>query len=142
MAKFKLNRNMLLWIVGILFIMSVMPGEGTKAASQEAIVSTDYTCNIDSDCPKCVGKGLADANATAFPGELSYAACVNHRCDLSEYCLVWDCGNSQLANGTSSPIACKSVKRTLLDNTLVKLNQHPMWLFIGAGLLIAFMLAK
>ena len=130
MAKIKFDKNILLWIVGALFIMSVMPGEGTKAASQQAIVSTNYICNVKEYCPKCVGAGLAKANATAFPGELSYADCIDSRCELSEYCLVWDCGNSQLFNGTGNA-PCKSVKRTLLDNTLVKVNQHPALLFFG-----------
>lgn len=127
----KFKREWLIWGVLILFAMSVMPGEGTKATDQQAIVETKYICETDEDCPTCIGGGLIKYNETepSFFGELSYADCLNGKCWLSDTCLIWDCGEVE---------DCKSVKQTILDNTLAKINQRPGLLFAGILLAIAY----
>lgn len=133
MAKKKLPKNWLMWAIGILFVMSVMPGEGSKAANQQAIVATQYSCTVDTDCPKCVGGGLIDYNASSsnFLGELSYADCLEGVCQMSDACLIWDCP-------TGADPSCQSIKQTLLDNTFVKFNDNPMLLILTLGLVVAY----
>ena len=122
-----------MWIVGILFVMSVMPGDGTKAADQQAIVMSEYTCTADKDCPVCVGGGIEKFNESdqTFLGELSASQCVNNACVLSDACLIWDCGNAA---------DCNSIKKTLLDNTIERANDNPSLLLLGGGIIAAFML--
>lgn len=136
MAKKKLPKNILIWAVGILFIMSIYPGQGEKAASQQAIISTDYTCTEDTDCPTCVG-GFTEINESilvedfSFFEEIAYAKCETGTCQLSEFCIVWDCGTD---------LSCESVKQTLLDNTIAKLRDRPI-VFLGiVGLIIAMLM--
>lgn len=133
----KLPKNLMLWIIGILFIMSVFPGQGTKAANQQALVMQDYSCETDTDCPKCVGGGIIAYNESDsnFFGDLSYAKCdaEKKKCILSDACLVWDCGDKQTQDGT-----CNSIKKTLLDNTIVKFNENPWIILFIIGLIVAF----
>ena len=136
MAKrFEINNKRLMWVIAILFVMSMMPGEGTKAADQQAIVDSTYTCSVDEDCPVCVGAGLVDYNETdpGFLGELSYSECSGGTCQLSDACLVWDCGEAG---------DCDSIKQTLLDNTIGRFNDNPTGLIILIGLIIAFLMLK
>jgi len=139
MANFNIKnikKEHIIWIVGILFFMSIYPGQGTKAVDQQAIVVTDNMCAVDTDCPVCVG-GFAKLNDTVkedeltFFQELSYAKCVSGKCRLSEYCLVWDCGKSA---------GCDSVKQTLLDNTLSRLNENPALTLGIVALVVALLL--
>lgn len=141
MAK-KLPKNWLIWLVGLLFVMSVMPGEGEKAANQQAIIATDYTCTEDTDCPTCVG-GFTEINGSiaeedfTFFEEIAYAKCEAGTCRLSEFCIVWDCpAGSTTLNATGGIVPCESVKQTLLDNTIAKLRDNPA-LFLGLIALIA-----
>lgn len=142
--NFKFDTNKIIVLIALLFIASMIPcdylgsciGNGTKAADQQAIVSTEYTCATDKDCPSCAGGGIVKYNETAtgasgFFGELSYAKCVSGVCQLSDSCLVWQCGNS---NTTT----CHSLKQTLLDNTLTKVNQHPGMLILGIILIALY----
>lgn len=136
MAK-KFNKNILLWVIGILFVMSVMPGQGEKIAGDtQAITQSDIACTQDTDCPTCLGKGLSDFNESdpTFLGELSFSECNNEGfCDLSEFCITWSCGDTQEN--------CESVKQTILDNTILKLRDNPMLtLLIGAAVVAFFML--
>jgi hypothetical protein len=137
----KLPKNWLIWVIGILFVMSVYPGEGTKAADQQAIIESEYGCSVDTDCPSCVG-GFADIPVGAletnltFYEELAYADCVNSRCRLSEYCLIWNCPSGSVKiNATLGESPCISVKQTLLDNTIRKASDNPK-LFLGVIILV------
>ena len=128
------NKNIIVWIVGILFIMSIMPGEGEKIdETQQSMVDTIYTCDTSSDCPKCVGGGIEEFNASdpSFLGELGHATCEREVCQLSDACLIWDCGNTQAE--------CSSVKQTLFDNTIGKFNESP-GLFVAILALFAIYL--
>ena len=133
----KLPENWLMWAIGILFVMSIMPGQGIKAADQQAIIETDYLCSVSTDCPVCVGgfadaTGILESNLTFFE-ELAYAKCDNNgKCRISEYCLVWGCptGSYRTNESGGANIPCKSVKTTVLDNTLMKVNENPK-LFLG-----------
>lgn len=129
----KLPKNWLLWIIGALFVMSMMPGEGTKASDQQTIVASKYTCTTKDDCPSCVLGGIVEYQEinTTFFGELSYAECVGGVCELSDACIIWDCPP------TADP-ECKSVKQTILDNTIGKVNENPKLFFIGALFIVAF----
>lgn len=130
----KFDSKIILWIVGILFVMSLFPGEGTKAASQQAVVNTDYTCTQATDCPTCIRLPV-DINTSkaveefTFLEELAYAQCTAGTCELSEYCIVWDCGNAE---------NCQEVKQTLLDNTIGKLQENPMYAIFGILLIVAY----
>lgn len=126
--------NWIIWVVLAFVAMNFIPGEGTKAADQQAIVSTQYSCATAADCPVCVMSGIAEANTTGL-GQFSYSACTGGKCQLTEYCVVWDCPPSASSN-------CQSVKRTLLDNTLGKLNQNPWYLVIAIGLIAALVMLK
>lgn len=143
MAK-KLPKNLWLWVVGILFVMSVMPGEGTKAASQQAIVATEYICNEDADCPVCVGGGFIEYNESDdnFLGELSYAKCVDSKCELSDACVIWECPSGSTRDVDGEIIPCKSVKQTILDNTIGKFNDSPAILLLIVGLVLAYIMLK
>jgi len=141
MIQKKIPKNWLIFLVGILFVMSLIPGEGKKALSQEAIIATDWECNTALDCPICVGgfgnvTGIPESDLSFFE-ELAYAKCDNNgKCRLSEYCLIWDCPeNTFRVNETGGRVECSSVQRTLLDNTLVKFNENPKLIF-GVILLI------
>ena len=144
----ELPKNWLIWAIGILFVMSIMPGEGTKAANQEAVTESEYICNLDTECPTCVGgyssipAGTLESNLTFFE-ELAYAKCDTtiNRCRLSEYCLVWGCpeGSYRVNETGGANIPCVSVKQTLLDNTINKMSANPK-LFLGAVVLIAIWL--
>ena len=134
-------KNLLIGAVLILFTLSVLPGKGNKSESQQAIVSTDYICSDVKDCPKCVGGNIVKYNTTGymndtggikdFVGELSYAACIGGRCELSDSCLVWDCPRSGgILNETGGKSECSSIKQTLLDNTLGFINKYPLLLLI------------
>lgn len=144
--KFKLKREHIVWLIGALFVMSIWPGTGTKALDQQAIVQTDYACSVPSDCPVCAG-GLFGINESkteaelSFTEELSYASCVGGTCRLTDLCIVWECppGSTHL-DVEGNVIPCTSIKQTLLDNTISKMNENPM-LFIGGALAIgAFLL--
>jgi hypothetical protein len=161
----QLPKNWLIWLVGILFVMSVMPSNGTKANDQQAIITSEYICSSDDDCPRCIGgyadiTGILEENLT-FYEELAFGVCdtSKNRCRLSEYCLVWDCPKSaaletdkecvtaaDCKEGETCPSGkcvaqCQSVRRTLLDNTIGKVRQNPkIFLFIGLGLIAYFML--
>lgn len=120
MVKFN-SRNAAL-IVLILFAMSIMPGEGSKAASQQAIKATEFTCQTNDDCPVCVGSGLVNDS------ELN-AQCISNECFLSDACLIWDCGTAE---------DCRSVKSTLLDNTVGRFNENPVLFIVAIGFILAF----
>ena len=139
MAKFTMKKEYWLWIIGILFVMSIMPGEGTKASSQQALVESNYICTSDSQCPKCVGGGIISINESntdpGFLEELSYGKCIEGKCQLSDACLIWDCP-------VGSDATCKSVKQTLLDNTIGRMNDNPISLFGLIGLAVALLLLK
>jgi hypothetical protein len=131
----RLKSKNLIWIFAILLFMSIYPGTGYKAESQQAIVSTDLPCTTYKDCPTCVGgfmehKEYDPLNRTIFQ-ELSYAKCDGGVCKLSEYCVYWNCGTQ--AN-------CTSVKQTLLDNTVGKIQQNPMYLVGIIGLIVVFLM--
>src|SRR3990167_5123685 len=116
----KQSKGLLVFVV-ILFIASVLPGQGTKAANQQAIMATEYTCQKTADCPVCVGAGLAEPGQEGFLQELSYSQCVQGKCQLSDACLIWDCGKSG---------NCNSIKQTLFDNTFVKLRDNSFILIV------------
>lgn len=129
------KKNIIIWVIIVLFALSILPGEGQKAADQQAIVATEYSCIDDTDCPTCVG-GFVTINSTVeedftFLEELAYAQCDNGYCRLSEYCLIWDCGNVE---------ECISVKQTILDNTVVKFQENPIWLLAIIGLIVAYLM--
>ena len=133
------KKNLLLWAIGILFVMSFLPGTGTKAANQQAIVATEYTCSANTDCPVCTGAGIEKFNETdpTFLGELSYANCVKPSgsstgvCHLSDACLVWDCPNGASSN-------CKSIKKTILENTFGLVNKNPLLLIGIIALVVVY----
>lgn len=116
--------------------MSIMPGEGNKASDQQAIVTTEFSCSKDTDCPTCVG-GLdfLAANETkptdefTFIEELAYGKCENSKCQLSDSCLIWDCGTVE---------DCNSIKKTVLDNTVEKINKRPGLLIFAIIVGVAF----
>lgn len=136
MKNNKLVQNVIIALTVIVLGLMLSPGQGMKAQSQQAIVATDYSCNVDKDCPKCVGGGVVDYNVSddGFFGELSYAKCLNKKCQLSDACLLWDCGGVN----TVEPNSCKSIRQSLLDNTLGKINQNPFMLLLLVGLLAAY----
>lgn len=143
--KFKISKTQVLWLIGILFVMSVTPGEGTKVSDQQALVTTDYLCTTVDDCPTCVGGGIYDYNATdpSFLGELSYVECVGGRCEMSDACLIWSCPPSaQKLNTTGGLVDCESVKQTILDNTIQKFNENPVILLLIIGAIVAFIMLK
>lgn len=138
-SKYKFKPNRLIWVIAFFFIMSILPGEGTKAAGdQQAITQSIYVCEQDTDCPTCVGAGFADIDLEKIEagefhlGELSFSECNTEvgLCDLSEYCLVWDCGPTQQG--------CDSIKQTILDNTIVRFQENPILLLGAIGLVVAF----
>ncbi len=140
--KLKLPKNWIIWLVGIFFIMSVMPGEGTKAEDNQAIVATEYLCSTVDDCPKCTGGGLIEFNETAeehgFFEELSFSDCVNGKCELSDACIVWDCPEGAELETDDGPVPCESVKQTLLDNTIGRFNENPVMFLLIIGLIVAY----
>lgn len=130
------NRQMILIaVIGVLFAMSIIPGQGIKAGNQQAMISyEEYPCTTNADCPTCVGGGIEEYNVSnpTYLGELSGGYCSAGKCVLSDSCLIWSCPESQAD--------CKSVKQTLLDNTIGKFNQNPMLLVLIIGLIIAFLM--
>lgn len=143
--KFKLPKNAMLWVIGILFAMSVIPGNGEKAADQQAIVVSDYICTTSADCPVCVGAGLFEVNETLgtdlpFGQELSYAECVAGKCEMSEYCLVWDCPADSMLETEDGNVACSSIKQTVLDNTIGRLSGNPLLIIGIVGGIIVFLM--
>jgi Na+-transporting methylmalonyl-CoA/oxaloacetate decarboxylase beta subunit len=119
----------LLVIVSLLFVLSIIPGQGTKAANQQAIVGTEYTCTSSKDCPVCVGSGIEKKDTESFLYELNSRTCVNGKCQQSDACLVWDCGNVA---------GCNSIKQTILDNTIVKINKYPIIIFLAIFLILIY----
>jgi hypothetical protein len=134
------KQHILVYIVLGLFAMNFIQGMGFKAANQQAVKTyTDFSCTTYKDCPTCVGgfSGQSNtydtSNMTIFD-ELSYANCVSGKCQLSEYCITWDCG-------TQPASVCPSIKQTLYDNTIAKIQANPMiLLFVVAGLIAYLML--
>jgi hypothetical protein len=112
--------------------MSITPGEGTKVSDQQALVATDYTCSVDEDCPVCIGAGF-EVEESEFLQELNSKRCIAGSCELSDACLIWDCGNAG---------ECQSIKQTVLDNTVGRLNNNPIIFLLIVGLIIAFIMLK
>jgi len=121
------KQTILIIVILGLFVLTLIPGEGTRASDQQAIVEKDYTCSVDADCPTCVG-GIAGTNVSFFD-ELSYAKCVNGKCHLSSSCLNWDCNN---AGG------CTSIRQSLFDNLIAYFNTHILVLLLMIGLGVAW----
>jgi hypothetical protein len=121
-----------IWFIVLiaLFAMSVIPGDGNKATSQQAIVDTTYTCTAAADCPTCVGAGIKTEDTEGYLAELNSKTCVGGVCQQSDACLVWDCGK---AGG------CNSIKQTILDNTIQKFNMYP---FVLIGLIALLLVYK
>ena len=115
------SKSMALFVVVALFALSVIPGEGMKSSDQMAIVSTEYTCNVNSDCPICVGSSLGESGKEGFINELASASCSANKCQLPDTCLIWDCGKSG---------GCTSIRQSLFDNTIVKLRDNPLLLLM------------
>ena len=130
--------NKVMWIVLAVFAMGIIPGTGFKADDKQAlVVSKDITCGTYKDCPTCMG-GFGERtgaalveNATIFD-ELAYSQCVGGKCELSEYCISWSCG--------TDTVHCKSVKQTILDNTIAKLQNNPILVLAVIGGLVMFLL--
>lgn len=145
-TKFKITQTQMLVVIGILFFMSVLPGEGTKVADQQALVTTDYLCTTVDECPTCVGGGISEFNASdpTTLGELSFTECIEGRCKMSDACLIWDCptGAAKLNVSGGAAEECKSVKQTILDNTIQRFNENPVILLLIIGAIVAFVLLK
>jgi hypothetical protein len=107
----------LIVIVGVITLLSILPGEGMKAADlnqfgkKTSDVGTEYSCSTVEDCPSCV-MDLSDFSNETKP----MSSCSNGMCTLSDACVIWDCNE---ANN------CHSIRQTLLDNTVQKFNEHP-----------------
>lgn len=132
MVKFK--QKWLIWIIFGVFLLNFIPGTGFKMpGSQQAIVASEFTCSQDSDCPTCVGAQFVDEDPATFPGELGVSYCSAGKCQLSEYCIVWDCGDTQQN--------CDSIRQTILDNTFLRFQQNPtMFILLILGVVAWVML--
>lgn len=133
--KIKFHQNRALYVLVALILLSIVPGQGEKVSQDTmSIVKSTYTCHQDSDCPSCVGAGIVKYNGTSsgYFGELSYQKCISGYCHQSDTCMIWACGASQ-SN-------CKSIKQTLLDNTITKLNNNPLLYLLIVGLVIAYII--
>lgn len=109
-------------IIGILALMTILPGEGTKRTDigNFATVGTDIQCSSNTDCPTCIDE-VFSVNKTSV--------CVSGKCTVPDTCLYWDCGNAE-----------KCVRQTILDNTIQKFNQYPWILFALIAVTIIYII--
>jgi hypothetical protein len=127
--KMKYHKERLIWILVVLFFMSIVPSNGYKAAGDtQAIVGTTFSCQTDTDCPQCIGAGIENASTDTFFGELSHSKCVNGLCSLSDSCVYWDCNNAE---------NCESVKATILQNTVGRFQESPALFLLIIGVILA-----
>lgn len=114
----------LLYALGIIVLLMIIPGNGQKMASADnfAMVNTKFACTSAATCPVCIDE-VFSANKSA--------TCVSGKCVLPDTCLYWDCGKTE---------GCHSIRQTILDNTIQKFNQFPWLLWALIGVIVTYIL--